>query len=180
MAPVMRRISVLFLVLAIACAGKPELHFAWDHAASFANLKTWAWFDDPKFQMPGGFSIVDGRFVDEHVRAAVAKELGKKGLTKTEGKADLYVSYATRPDGVVSQDKWGSYDWWSGTIVVGAKHQKQGTLTLDIRDSSDKLIWRASKMAILGRNPDAVARDIDDAVDDLLSKFPPPPGAEAK
>jgi Domain of unknown function (DUF4136) len=180
MAPTMRRASILLLVLAIACAGKPELHFAWDHAASFTNLKTWTWYDDPNFQMPGGSSIVDGRFVDERVRAAVAADMAKKGLTKTDGKADVYVSYATRPDGVVSQDKFGSYYWWSYTVVGGTKHQKQGTLTLDIRDSGDKLIWRASKMAILGTNPEALSRNIDDAVEDLLSKFPPPPGAEAK
>jgi Domain of unknown function (DUF4136) len=176
----MRRAFLLLLLPAIACAGKPQLHFAWDKAASFANLKTWAWYDDPNFQMPGGSSIVDGRFVDQRVRAAVAADMAKKGLAKADGKADVYVSYATRPDGVVSQDKFGSYYWWSYTIVGGTKHQKQGTLTLDIRDSSDKLIWRASKMAILGTNPEALGRNIDDAVDDLLSKFPPPPGAEAQ
>jgi hypothetical protein len=35
-------------------------------------------------------------------------------------------------------------------------------------------------MAILGTNPEALGRNIDDAVGDLLAKFPPPPGAEAK
>ena len=44
---------------------------------------------------------------------------------------------------------------------------------LDIRDKSHKLVWRGFKQAILGTNPEALGRDIDDAVDDLLSKFPP-------
>ena len=177
----MRRNALLAIVfLAAACAGKPELHFAWDHAASFAGLKTYAWYADPNFQMPRGGSIVDGRFVDERVRAAVEKELGRKGLTKTDGAADLYVSYATRPDGVVSQDKFGRYDWWSATIVVGAKYQKAGTLTLDVRNRERRLVWRGAKSAILGTNPEKVGRDIDDAVGDLLSKFPPPPAAEGR
>jgi hypothetical protein len=163
------------------CAGKPEITFAWDRAASFANLKTYAWYADPKFQMPHGGSIVDGRFVDERVREAVERDLAKKGYTKgREGSADLYVSYATSAEGVASQDKFGSYDWWTMTIYVGGKYQKKGSLTLDIRDRGQKLIWRGAKAAILGTNPEKVGRDIDDAVSDLLAKFPPPPGSEAK
>jgi hypothetical protein len=178
----MRRcVSLLILLLAAACAGRPELHFAWDHAAGFSGLKTYAWYADPNSEMPRGGSIVDGRFIDERVRAAVEKDLARKGLARAgDGNADLYVSYATRPDGVVSQDKFGRYDWWTMTIVVDAKYRKAGTLTLDLRDRDHKLIWRGAKSAILGTNPEKVGRDIDDAVDDLLSKFPPPPGTEAK
>ena len=57
------------LAATLACAGKPTVNFAYDHAASFQGLKTYAWFDDPNFQMPGGNSIVDGQFVDKRVRA---------------------------------------------------------------------------------------------------------------
>jgi hypothetical protein len=163
------------LGLVFACAGKPTIDFAYDHAASFQGLKTYAWFDDPNFQMPGGNSIVDGRFVDEKVRAAVEKELGKKGYTKTDGAADIYVSYSTNPAGVASQDKFGRYSWWSPTLVGGTKYRKEGSLVLDIRDRDHKLVWRGFKQAILGTNPEALARDINDAVDDLLGKFPPKP-----
>jgi len=158
----------------LACAGKPTLHFASDPAARFDHLRTWAWYDDPTFQMPGGGSIVDGRFVDEHVRAAVDRGLTKKGLQRVEtGQADLNVAYHTDTVGVVSQDKFGGYDWWSGYVYVGAKYQKKGALTLDIRDAKYKLVWRGEMEAIVGRNPEAIARDIDNAVAELLSKFPP-------
>jgi Domain of unknown function (DUF4136) len=178
----MRRLALLAMLLAAAaCAGKPEIHFAWDQAASFAGLKTWAWYADPNFQMPGGGSIVDGRFIDERVRAAVERDFARKGMSKgEEGRADLYVSYSTRPDGVVSQDRFGRYDWWTATIVVGAKYQKAGTLTLDVRDRERRLVWRGAKSAILGTNPEKVGRDIDDAVGDLLSKFPPPQAAAGR
>jgi Domain of unknown function (DUF4136) len=181
----MTRLRILpwlgLLVLVQACAGKPTLVFASDPAARFSGLRTWAWYDDPTFKMPGGGSIVDGRFVDERVRKAVDRDLAKKGLEKVEsGKADLYVSYHTDTIGVVSQDKYGGYDWWTMTIVVGAKYQKKGALTLDIRDADYKLVWRGEKAAIVGTNPEAVGRDIDDAVGDLLSKFPPTPGSETK
>ena len=167
-------VAAAALAATLACAGKPTVNFAYDHAASFQGLKTYAWFDDPNFQMPGGNSIVDGQFVDKRVRAAVEKELGKQGYTKSEsGEADIYVSYSTNPAGVVSQDKFGRYAWWSPTYVGGTKYRKEGSLVLVIRDKSHKLVWRGFKQAILGTNPEALGRDIDDAVDDLLSKFPP-------
>jgi hypothetical protein len=118
---------------------------------------------------------VDGRFIDEHVRAAVEKEMQKKGYAKTESTADIYISYSTNPAGVASQDKFGRYGWWSPTLVGGTKYQKEGSLVLDVRDRDHKLVWRGFKQAILGTSPEALARDIDDAVDDLLGKFPPKP-----
>lgn len=162
------------LTASLACAGKPIINFAYDHSASFAGLKTYAWFDDPGFQMPGGNSIVDGQFVDRRVRAAVEKELARKGYAKSEsGEADIYVSYSTNPAGVVSQDKFGRYAWWSPTLVGGTKYRKEGSLVLDVRDRQHRLVWRGFKQAIIGTNPESVGRDIDDAVDDLLDKFPP-------
>lgn len=171
---VMRILALLAIAGALACAGKPTLVFAADPAARFENLKTFAWYDDPKFQMPHGGSIVDGQFIDRNVREAVEKHLRKKGFEPARsGNADLYVSYHTEATGVVSQDEFGGYDWWTGTIVVDSRYQKKGALTLDIRDSSKKLVWRGSKETIVGTNPEALARDIDDAVRDLLSRFPP-------
>ena len=174
----LRILSVLALLaaaaLAASCAGKPTLVFASDPAARFESMTTWAWYDDPTFQMPHGGSIVDGPFIDRHVRAAVEEALHKKGLEPAGPDApSLYVSYHTSVDGGVSQDKFGSYAWWSPTIVGGTRYRKEGTLVLDIRDGGHKLVWRGAKSAILGTNPEAIAKDIDKAVDDLLEKFPP-------
>jgi hypothetical protein len=173
MKTILRGLAAALLLSTLACAGKPKFNFAYDHSASFAGLKTYAWFDDPSFQMPGGNSIVDGQFVDRRVRAAVEKEMAKKGYAKANGDADIYISYSTNPAGVVSQDKFGRYQWWSPTLVGGTKYQKEGSLVLDVRDRQHRLVWRGFKQAIIGTNPEAVGRDIDDAVDDLLDKFPP-------
>ncbi len=164
----------------LACAGAPKLSFAWDHEARFDQMRVFAWYDDPTFQMPHGGSIVDGRFIDEHVRKAVEEHLREKGLERSaDGSADIYVAYHAGTEGVVSQDRFGSYAWWSPTIYGGAKYRKEGSLVLDVRDGGKKLIWRGIITAIVGTNPDEVARDIDKAVGDLLARFPPPPGATA-
>ena len=51
---------------------------------------------------------------------------------------------------------------------------------LDIRDSQKKLIWRGGRTAMIGTNPDELAKDIDRAVALLLAEFPPKTGTEAK
>ncbi|HEY4230740.1 MAG TPA: DUF4136 domain-containing protein [Thermoanaerobaculia bacterium] len=166
-------------LMLVSCAGKPTLQFASDPAARFESLKTFAWYDDPSFVVPRGGSVVDGQFIDRSIREAVDRDLMKKGFTKApNGKGDFSVAYHVDQVGVASQDKFGGYDWWSGYIYVGAKYRKEGSLTLDVRDAGNKLIWRANKTAIVGTNPEAVKRDIEDAVGDLLSKFPPKAAGE--
>jgi hypothetical protein len=180
------RASAILLGLAatLACAHKnPAPDFAYDHTASFANLKTYAWFEDPAWEFPQGNSIVDGRFVDEHIRQAVNDALQKKGFGRVDtGSASFFVSYHGGAAGVLSQDKWGVYQWWNLYYVdyAGTKYRKQSTLTLDIRGADKKLIWRGVRTAMIGTNPEELARDIDRAVSLLLAEFPPAPGTEAK
>jgi hypothetical protein len=180
------RTSAILLGLAVtfACAGKnPPPDFAYDHAASFANLKTYAWFEDPNWEFPQGNSIVDGRFVDEHIRKAVNETLTKKGFTLADASnATFTVSYHGGSAGVASQDKWGAYPWWNVYYVdyAGTKYRKKSTLTLDVRAADKKLIWRGVRTAMIGTNPEELAKDIDRAVSLLLAGFPPPPGTEAK
>ncbi len=181
----LQRSTILIgLALTLACAHKnPPPDFAYDHAASFAGLKTYAWFEDPAWEMPQGNSIVDGQFLDRNVRKSVDAALAKKGYVKTDGaSASFYVSYHGNNAGVLSQDKYGVYNWWSWGYIgyTGTKYQKQGTLVLDVRDSQKKLVWRGARTAMIGTNPEELAKDIDRAVGVLLAKFPPPPGTEAK
>jgi hypothetical protein len=183
MIKILRPYAIALLSAAtLACAHKnPPPDFAYDHTASFSNLKTYAWYDDPTWKMPQGGSIVDGRFIDEHVRQAVDESLKKKGFEKVEnGNTDLYVAYNTDAAGILSQDKWGVYTWWSWGYVgyTGTTYRKQGNLVLDIRNSQKKLVWRGVRTAMIGTNPEELAGDIDRAVSLLLKEFPPP--SEAK
>src|SRR5262249_26548680 len=59
----MKKLLTLVSWMALAaCTKSPSPEFAFDKAASFADLKTFAWFDGEGFQFPRGGSIVDGRF----------------------------------------------------------------------------------------------------------------------
>ncbi|HEY3204641.1 MAG TPA: DUF4136 domain-containing protein [Thermoanaerobaculia bacterium] len=177
-----RRLPLLALLSgALFCVGThPAPRFAWDSKADFAAIKSFAWYSDPSFRMPHADSIVDGPFLDEHIRKAIAANLEKKGYRKAEaGKPDIFASYRTGQDGVASQDEWGVYDWWWFPLYVyeGSDYEKERLLTIDVRDSGRKLVWRGQISRLEGTNPDAVAREIDRTVADLLAKFPPAPGA---
>jgi hypothetical protein len=173
----LRAATLAALTGALACAHKnPPPDFAYDHATSFEGLSTYAWYEDPTWKMPQGNSIVDGQFIDRHVREAVEAALQKKGYRKIEGGAPtFFVAYHPDAAGVVSQDKYGVYSWWTWSYVdyYGTKYRKQGMLALDVRNAGRELIWRGTRIAMVGTNPDALAGDIDKAVKLLLSEFPP-------
>jgi hypothetical protein len=160
--------------LAAACAGThPPPQFVYDHKASFTGLSSYAWYDDPSFTIPHGDSIIDGRFIDQHVRAAVDADLAKKGFQQVSGaNATMYVAYSTGDTGVASEDKDPNYEWLTG-YSVSTMYEKERTVTIDIRDHTRKLIWRGSITRLEGENPDAAGRELDREIGTLLAKFPP-------
>jgi len=168
---------------ALACAGThPAPRFAWDRTADLSSAKTFGWYVDSSSRLPHGDSIVDGRFIDSHTREAIERELEEKGLRRVEtGSPEIYVAYHTGQDGVAAQDEYGVYDWWSFPVAVyeGTDYEKERSLTIDLRDGGKKLVWRGSITRPEGRNPGAVAREIDRSVRELLQRFPPVAGRAA-
>ena len=202
------RCSGILLVscLVLACAHKtPRPDFAYDHSASFEGLKSYAWFDDPKWAMPDGNSIVDGQFMDRTIREAVNESLTKKGFEKVEKDPSFYVAYREGSAAGLSQDKWdlstqrpaacppdcyistdygisiGTPDLSPASVAdTGTRYRKQLVVEVNVRDSGRRLVWRGVRTTGIGTNPREVARDLKDAVASLLAKFPPKTGAETR
>jgi hypothetical protein len=172
------RIAALAAALAavVACSGThPKPVFAYDHTVSFVGMTTYAWYADPRFQMPHGDSIIDGAFLDSHIRSAVDDALRKRGyLSVDPAKATLLVAYSTGDTGVGEHDEYGNYEWATG-YVVATNWEKERIVTIDFRNNARKLIWRGSLDRLEGQNPEAVARELNREVAELLSHFPPPP-----
>ena len=170
------KISPLLLLAAIllSCSPRPRPQSAYDHAATFSNLKTFDWYADPAEDKGVGAAVVDTRWVDEHVKAAVTEELGKKGLRPAKGAApDFFVDYHTRAAGISQRDKYGAYTWWSPYTYVGSETRRQATLALDVRDAEKKLIWRGWITVTVGTSPEEIDRQVRKYVGELLSDFPP-------
>jgi hypothetical protein len=167
------------LGLALACAGThPAPRFAQDPNADLSPPRTYAWGDRPGLRKPHGDSIVDGAFLDKRIRDAVERELAAHGYRPAPPgqPPDLLVSYQTGQDGVGSADEWGTYSWWSFPVYVyeGSEYEKERVLTIELRDAGHKLQWRGQVVRLEGTNPEAVGREIDREVSELLSHLPPP------
>lgn len=162
-------------LLAAGCEGThPKPVYAFDKSANFATMKAWAWYDDPTFKVPHGDSVIDGAFLDGHIRSAIEDAMHHRGYEKViPQKASMFVIYHTGDVGVGERDEFGNYEWWSGAVVA-TNWEKERTIIIDIRNTDRKLVWRGQIARLEGQNPDAVARELNREVATLLSHFPPP------
>jgi Domain of unknown function (DUF4136) len=173
----MKTLKALLLLpltaVALACSTTPPPQVAYDRSFSFAGLKTFDWYADPAEEKSVGGAIVDARWVNDHVKAAVNAELEKKGLRPAgSGTPDFYVDYHTRSGGIAERDQYGVYSWWTG-MPTGANYYKEAILILDVRDAQKKLIWRGSDTKVLGTDPEQLDRQVKSAVATLFRNFPP-------
>ena len=178
----MKRWALPVLVFAssalAACRGThPAPVYAWDQAASFSGMKTYAWYDPPGFQVPHGDSIIDGQFIDRTVRQAVDESLAKKGFQKVDSpNASMYVSYGTGDTRVTDQVKD-----WNRAVLTGYEntmYEKSRQVIIDIYNASRILVWQGSITRLEGEDPAQVGREMRHEVDVLLSHFPPAPGSK--
>jgi Domain of unknown function (DUF4136) len=119
------------------------------------------------------------QIVDAQIKQAVDQQLASKGLTKTEGRADLDVAYQVA---VGRERQWNAFGsggglrWGGGMGSATSSTIANGTLGLDMYDgSSEKLVWRGEATNTLNAsaNQEKTEKNIDKAVAKLLKNFPP-------
>jgi hypothetical protein len=121
--------------------------------------------------------------VDSQIKQSFDVQLAAKGLTKTDGTADLDVNYQTA---VSQQEKWVAYEDWTAGAGAGwganrLPQRKQvvvdvGTLILDIYETAAKrLVWEGSASKTLDPKSSSKVRqtNVDKAAKKLLENFPP-------
>ena len=178
-------LSLALLLVGASQAAAQDVRYNFDKDAQFGNFKTYKWVVIKDAQPLNELQ-------DKQVKTSVDAELAKKGLTRTEGDADLYVGYQV----AIGQEKqytsydtgwgygpgWGGAGWYGGggggmttgttsTIYVGQ-------LALDMYASGPKaLVWRgvASKTLDAKAKPDKQQKNLNKAVAKLLKNYPPPP-----
>ncbi len=173
---------LIMIALVVASISVPvvaqEVRYDYDRGADFSKYKTYKWVQIPGAQMPN-------QLTDQHIRRAIDANLAQKGLTKTEGNADLLIGYQV----AVDQEKqlstfgyggWGyGYGWgrgMGGTATTTVSTINVGTLDLDMYDpAGHQLVWRGSATKTLNpsKNPDKNQRNIQKAMNKLLKNYPP-------
>jgi hypothetical protein len=170
------------MALAVFACGQ-DVHYNYDRDANFASYKTYRWAD-----LPGR---VPDQLVDRDIKRAIDEQLSRKGLTKVEKDADLYVGYQA----IIDLEKginlsasgtrgtaggfagWGGLD--NGTVTGQTSTVPVGMLLVDLYDPAKKqLIWRgdATKSIDLKKDPDKNYRSLQKAMAKLFKNYPPQAG----
>jgi hypothetical protein len=170
--------TILCLVLAVALAAA-GVTVDYDKAVDFSKIKTYAWKKGTPAANP---------LNEERVHKAIEAQLAAKGLTKTDGEADVYVYSHVKTDKQqqVSVDGfgYGGYPGWGGwggawtTTTVNVHNVIEGTLIVDLVSAgTSQLAWRglATKTVFPDTKAEKIEKIINQSVAKMFQKFPPPP-----
>ena len=173
---VLSSITCFVLAIALVAAG---VTVDFDKETDFSKFKTYAW----KKGTPAASSLNEDR-----VHKAIDAQLAAKGLTKTDGEADVYVysHVKTSRQQQVSVDNfgYGGYPGWGGwggawtTTSVNVHDVVEGTLIVDLVNAGNKqLAWRglATKTVFPDTKAEKIEKIINQSVAKMFQKFPPAP-----
>jgi hypothetical protein len=179
------RLLVLAPLVLLAACSTITTKRDFDRNANFSSYKTFAWAPLPNTQAPAPA-------VDQAIRASVEKGLTARGYAKATGPTpDFYVVYhvtsVQQTDvrhytdwgfGTAYRTGYGYYTGWPGNPATYAMldQYRVGALVLDfIEVRRQQLVWRGVASSVIGDKAEGNAAKADQAVQQLLSKFPPPP-----
>ena len=144
-----RMMLAVIMTIMVAC-GCSSMNHSYDLGMSFEGLKTYNWVASSTLAKQ--YSLVES-----NVKFIADRVLDKKGFKKSPEKPDFMISI--------------DYDY-----EIGSYYQQYGSqlrmLTLNIyRAGNKELIWRGTKLGAI--STDTASGDLGNAVEDILSKFPP-------
>jgi hypothetical protein len=169
----MRLLVLGFLAVIAAYAQKIEIEF--DQNVDFSHFRTFA-IRDGKLNSKN--PSLNSDLVRKRIDADIQKYFEAKALTFVpEGSSDLNVRYTLGAARSVTREAYpAGWRGW-GTRVVRVPHT-EGTLVIDLRDSSTKsLVWRAIAREEKS-NASQVEAKLDDMVRKSIEKYPPKPPKE--
>ena len=164
------------LLIASVGAFAQQVSTDYDHAANFANYKTYSW---AKLEIPN--PLWQGR-----IQGYIDSQLEAKGWTKagTGGDASVVAISTTQQKQQLNTFYNGMGGGWRfgggmGMSTTNTSSYTVGTLVVDIFDAKTKgLIWRGTAGDTLSDKADKNEKTVTKAVEKLFEKFPP--GADTK
>lgn len=160
----------------------------YDLSKDFSALKTYEW--QAQTQPETGDIRVDNPLLDARIRSAINDSLAKRGYQRiTQGKLDFYVAYRYQIRSKIESDDvgvgvgfgWGGGSRFGGIGVDTGRHisaYDEGLLVIDLNDASKAdLLWRGTGTARVDQHstPEEITKGIYEAVEKILSQFPPLP-----
>jgi len=170
----MKKVAGLFMVVALV-AGCAPMSVTIEHSqgVDFSEFKTFQ-YKDSDMSLADTNPAAHRRAVD-----AIKRELTANGLTETDSRPDLFVTYygEIAEDATVDPATVG-YNANSRFYLVGDTTSfmsvDRGTTVVDLWNAStNELIWRGQADKMLSRNPDANLAKIDEGIAKMFRSFPP-------
>jgi hypothetical protein len=173
-----RVVGLLAIVMCVSCS-RFTVQSAYDPAASFHALKTYAWKPGPQPSI--GDPRVSDTVVDTAVRGAVDRELQAKGYGRSGAdSADFLLAYDGGMDFetstvAITRSTNAGADAWVPRQHVQRTDFEQGTVILMVFSPTGKLMWRGVAAGIFDPTATREKREqrIADAMHKLLEQFPP-------
>ncbi len=161
----MIRYLLLLAVPALAFAQKVTVEF--DQAMEFSSLKTFKLQDGT---LNSKDPSLNNDIVRKNLQNDIRQKLTAKGLTESNDKPDVIVSYSLGSSNRKQTERYPTR--WGGSRRVTTQYA-EGTLVIDMRDPlRQELVWRAVAVA---DNHDAakIQAKLGDMVKKSFDKFPP-------
>lgn len=177
-------LSLALLSAALLLAGcAPRVLVEQDSHAPFARYHSFAWVNPP--MGPVKDPILDSQILEERVKRAVVAALTARGYVQTapDKSPDFIVTYHTASRQKIESSgasfSFGFVDAWPagfGSVIVpvgnNVESHEEGTLMLDVLDGKSKrLVWRGWTSDWV-RQENYSDKAINEAVRDILAKFP--------
>ena len=161
----------------LVCASS-KVQTDYDRSAAFNTLKTYQWLKQESAVSTMGYEDVDNSFISKKVQSMADGVLSEKGFKLFDQEnPDFLVTYYAGLKKRVNVNEYGySYGRWQSGLYDRNKNvqaYQEGLLMIDIiLRSSKELVWRGWLTGII-EEPNSAGQKIENAVKDILDKFPP-------
>jgi Domain of unknown function (DUF4136) len=168
-------VVITLVAISIMSCSSVTVNSDYDQDYNFSKLKTFGFLEIPA---DAGIDQLDAKRLSD----AVKRVMGEKGYMVSE-EPDFGVAMHFGAQTKTQIDSYGygygyAYGYGLGGPGAGAQvwQYDEGTLLIDFIDmEKNELIWRGSGTKILAGHPsvDDKVKNINDAVAEILSQFPP-------
>ncbi len=181
------RILFVGMALSLFLAGCSSItvNYDYDTTTNFGQYRTYKWAPEPgnptQVQDANQASQRSG-LLSNRIKSAVDIELKAKGLTLSEGDADLMVIFHLGTQDKIQVTDWGygysSHYWGYGGRQVDVYQYQEGQMIIDlVEEQSHNLVWRGSGKGVVDsspRSPEEMQARINDVVAQIMANYPPP------
>ena len=165
----MRLLTAISFMLLATPAAAQDIDVEFDQSADFSRYKTFA---IQAGQTNTKAPALNNELVRKKIENELRKALTAKRLTEASGPADLNVFYALGAARRNEVDRFPA-GWRGRRARVVRTQVAEGTLTIDLRDTSKReLVWRAIAVE-RESNPSKIEDRLDEMVKKSIDKYPP-------